>query len=137
MRWAFFAGLGFGTALGFLYAPKSGAETRGNLRNAATGSGKARQQISLIVDRAKAETDEAREANQSEASREEQQTVRAPVSILTIVNEWPHERLIEIDGIGPVLASKIISKRPYKAFQDLVASKLLPPSAITALRKAS
>ena len=48
-----------------------------------------------------------------------------------------HERLIEIDGIGPVLASKIIQNRPYESEQELIESKELPPSAIESLRKAA
>ena len=58
-------------------------------------------------------------------------------SLLQIINDWPQERLIEIDGIGPVLASKIIENRPYKADSDLLEAKILPPSAIDALRKAA
>ena len=58
-------------------------------------------------------------------------------NLLDIINEWPEERLIEIDGIGPVLAGKIIKNRPYESETDLINSKELPPSAIKALRNAS
>lgn len=56
--------------------------------------------------------------------------------LLAILNEWPHERLIEIDGIGPVLATKIIQNRPYDSIEALDNSKL-PPSAIESLKKAA
>src|SRR4051812_39027352 len=49
-------------------------------------------------------------------------------TFLEVINEWPEERLITIHGIGPVLASKIISNRPYETEGDLVDSKELPPS---------
>lgn len=57
--------------------------------------------------------------------------------LMSILNEWPHERLIEIDGIGPVLATKIIQHRPYESEEALINSKELPPSAIESLRKAA
>lgn len=57
--------------------------------------------------------------------------------LMAILNDWPHERLIEIDGIGPVLANKIIQHRPYESEEALMASKQLPPSAIESLRKAA
>ena len=58
-------------------------------------------------------------------------------SLLSIINEWPHDRLIAIDGIGPVLAQKIIQHRPYRSEQDFIDMKELPPSAIENLRKAA
>jgi DNA uptake protein ComE-like DNA-binding protein len=57
--------------------------------------------------------------------------------LLAILNEWPHEKLIEIPGIGPILATKIIQNRPYKSEHDLINSKELPPSAIANLRKSA
>ena len=57
--------------------------------------------------------------------------------LMSILNEWPHEKLVEIDGIGPVLATKIIQHRPYESEEALLNSKELPPSAIESLRKAA
>ena len=58
-------------------------------------------------------------------------------SLLAILNDWPHERLIAIDGIGPVLANRIIQHRPYKSEQEFIDLKDFPPSAIENLRKAA
>lgn len=56
-------------------------------------------------------------------------------SLLEIINEWPQERLIEIEGIGPVLAKKIIQGRPYENEDAFTSTKKLPPSAIRSLKR--
>lgn len=58
-------------------------------------------------------------------------------NLLSVINEWTHDRLIAIDGIGPVLAQKIIQHRPYRSEQEFIDLKELPPSAIENLRKAA
>ncbi|MGE5111641.1 MAG: hypothetical protein ACM3JB_12330 [Acidobacteriaceae bacterium] len=126
MKWLFFAGLGTGTVLGMLVAPRSGR----------------RVQTSSPEHMPKPRTHRSR---RSQVPRHEVQAEAQPMEsspekrddLMTILNDWPHERLIEIDGIGPVLASKIIRNRPFKSEQDLIESKELPPSAIAALRRAS
>ncbi len=124
---AFLAGLGIGTLLGIVFAPASGEETRRTLTEAANQRfGDVREQISTARD----------QVNQY-ASRARETFDRSADCMLDIINEWPEQRLIEIHGIGPVLAEKIIKNRPYKEESDLIESKILPPSAIEALRKAS
>jgi gas vesicle protein len=144
----FLAGLGIGALIGVVIAPQKGEDTRRALADAAN------QRFSGIKDDLDQHLDELKNsASESISSFKEQvgqqvSNVRETVStakekfsggnsLLEIINEWPQERLIEIDGIGPVLASKIIENRPYKADSDLVESKILPPSAIEALRKAA
>ncbi len=100
-----------------------------------------RERVQPVVDSARERVqplvDSARESVNSAMDRagELKDTV-ANRGLLAILNDWPHERLIEIDGIGPVLATKIIQNRPYESLDSLDNSKL-PPSAIESLKKAA
>ena len=87
--------------------------------------------ISQSVDRVMAQASDVRDRVVSAAQK------AGNGGLMAILNDWPHERLIEIDGIGPVLATKIIQHRPYESEEALVNSKELPPSAIESLRKAA
>lgn len=153
----FLTGLGLGAAVGLLMAPKPGRETRSDIQELARNSyegGRDRLQELLeqvsrrmqpAVDKAREGMDTVRDSVESIADRipEEASEIRSQVKggvngiDLSILNDWPHERLIEIDGIGPVLATRIIQNRPYKSEQQLVESKQLPPSAIESLRNAA
>jgi len=97
----------------------------------------ARQRVDDIRERLQPAVDQARERVSSAVGTVKQQADRLGSSLLDIINEWPHDRLIAIDGIGPVLASKIIQGRPYTSEEQLVEAKTLPPSAIESLRKAA
>ena len=162
---SFFTGLSLGAAVGLLLAPKSGRETRNDLQELARNSyeggrdrlqellERAHERMQPIVDKARQGIDAARDRIQavaeqvSEQASQVREQVREKVAevtqssgsndLMSILNEWPHERLIEIDGIGPVLATKIIQNRPYESEDDLIESKQLPPSAIESLRNAA
>ncbi len=100
-----------------------------------------RERIQPLVDSAREHVkplvDEAAERVHSAADSVKKQAGRVRVTFMEVINEWPHERLIEIDGIGPVLATKIIHGRPYKTEEALIEAKTLPPSAIECLRRAA
>lgn len=141
-----------------LIAPKSGAETRDELEDFARNSlnreklnevldegrerlqnvvDQGREQINSVRERVQPVVDSAREGVSSAMGRAgELKDSIANRGLLAILNEWSHERLIEIDGIGPVLATKIIQNRPYESLDALENSKL-PPSAIESLKKAA
>jgi gas vesicle protein len=162
---SFLTGLSLGAAVGLLMAPKSGRETRNDLQELARNSyeggrdrlqellERANDRMQPMVDKARQGIDAARDRIQpvadqvSEQASQVRDQVRDKVAevtqstgrndLMSILNDWPHERLIEIDGIGPVLATKIIQNRPYESEEDLIESKQLPPSAIESLRNAA
>jgi len=140
MKWTFFAGLGAGAAIGMLIAPKSGVELREDLTDFAKEN-LDREKLDSLVDQARDRVqpvmDQARDTVASAADSLKQQASKLGGSFLDIINEWPHDRLIAIDGIGPVLATKIIQGRPYTSEEQLVEAKTLPPSAIESLRNAA
>ncbi|HEX6880857.1 MAG TPA: YtxH domain-containing protein [Terriglobales bacterium] len=164
MKWSFLTGLGLGTAVGILMAPKAGSELRENISRVARDSydgsrdrlqslfEDAYRRVQPIADTVGRGIRDARESVQQQAeataarvserleevtANGERQEENGGNGIMSILNEWPHERLIEIDGIGPVLASKIIQHRPYNSEEELIDSKRLPPSAIESLRNAA
>jgi DNA uptake protein ComE-like DNA-binding protein len=55
-------------------------------------------------------------------------------SLLELLNEGSQDELIAVNGIGPVLALKIVQHRPYKDEQQALEEKVVPPSAFEALR---
>lgn len=162
---SFLTGLSLGAAVGLLVAPKSGRETRSDLQELARNSyeggrdrlqelfERANERMQPIVDKSRQGIDAARDRIQPVAEQvgEQASQVREQLrekvvevtqssgstDLMSILNDWPRERLIEIDGIGPVLATKIIQNRPYDSEEDLIESKQLPPSAIESLRNAA
>jgi DNA uptake protein ComE-like DNA-binding protein len=131
----FIAGLGIGALIGVVIAPKAGEETRQELLNSANRRlGEVKDNLNEVKDSASKRIHNIKEQDTVSA---EAKKISGSNSLLDIINDWPQERLIEIDGIGPVLASKIIENRPYKEDSDLLEAKILPPSAVEALRKAA
>lgn len=55
-------------------------------------------------------------------------------SLLELLNEGTQDELIAVNGIGPVLALKIVKHRPYKSEQQPLDDNIIPPSAFEALR---
>ncbi|HWR14484.1 MAG TPA: YtxH domain-containing protein [Terriglobales bacterium] len=146
----FLAGLGIGSAIGMLIAPRRGAELREHLldtarerfdgvRERVEDAGERMEPVLKDVhDSLDPMVKQGREKLERAAGKiSELKEKSGNGNLLTILNEWPHERLIEIEGIGPVLATRIIQNRPYESEQDLLEAKALPPSAIESLRKAA
>ena len=154
MKWTFFAGLGAGAALGMLVAPKSGSELRDDIQDFAHDSfeqgrerlqpviDQAREHVEPVMDDVRGRIDNLTTQASSVADRvvDHASELKERVTnggLLSVINEWTHDRLIALDGIGPVLAQKIIRHRPYRSEEELVDLKELPPSAIESLRKAA
>jgi gas vesicle protein len=137
---AFFTGLGLGAAVGLLLAPKSGSETRNDIQKLARNSYEGgRDRLQDILEQISRRTQSVAEpiADQFRDIRDQVRDRVGASDMMTILNEWPRERLTEIDGIGPVLADKIIQQRPYESEQELIDLKQLPPGAIESLRDAA
>ncbi len=55
-------------------------------------------------------------------------------SELVDINSASKEKLMELKGIGPAYAEKIIGNRPYKGKDDLVNKKLIPKSTYDGIK---
>lgn len=156
------AGLGLAATAALLLAPRPGRKTGGDIqelaRNSYPGDGdplqdlleRASRQMQSAAAQAGQEMDDAVntacDRAESAAGQLREEAVKlcnqgkdtvGGNGLMSILNDWPLERLIEIDGVGPVLAGRIIQHRPYESEQQLIESKQLPPSAIESLRNAA
>jgi DNA uptake protein ComE-like DNA-binding protein len=52
-----------------------------------------------------------------------------------LINTLGREELMNVNGIGPVLADKIISGRPYASRRDLLERGILPQSTFHELER--
>lgn len=137
---ALLAGIGIGAMIGIAIAPNSVGERRRDLlRRAGERFSSFREQASAphpVSERAEPRADE-QSSDWKRSTGTQASAASEGDSLMTIINDWPESRLIEIEGIGPGLALKIIQSRPYRTESDLTEAKFLPPSAIDALRKAA
>jgi gas vesicle protein len=124
---SFFVGIGIGALIGIAIAPKSGAETRRDLLR------RGGEHFSRLGEN----FNQAPSGERTRSAVTQSATASKRDSLLAIINDWTEARLIEIDGIGPVLALKIIQNRPYSTASELTDAKILPPSAIDALQNAA
>lgn len=150
---AFLAGLGTGIALGVLYAPKSGNQTREQIRQKAGElAGKAKKQVGKAGQFAGSVQEEARDFGSPTETQDIGSTTKArdfgpqteeavPAAakvdegLLLRLNTASRDELMSISGIGPVTADKIIRGRPYHAAEQLVDRGIVPESVFKEMQK--
>jgi DNA uptake protein ComE-like DNA-binding protein len=72
--------------------------------------------------------------NESGEQNGEQMSFPSRDSLLDLLNDGTQEELIAVNGIGPVLALKIVKNRPYKNEEQPLEENVIPPSAFESLR---
>jgi len=141
---AFLTGLGIGVGLGVLFAPDSGEGTRKEVRQRISdwSESLSRQAENLktaaretLGDRvsesaAKAAVKASDLPPKKSADRESARSERDE-----LINTLGREELMNVNGIGPVLADKIISGRPYASRRDLLERGILPQSTFHELER--
>jgi competence protein ComEA len=143
----FLIGLGLGVAAGTMIAPSSGDETRERLRKKTEEildgvrgrANQIRHRAGMLGDVVQSIRRPTRGAENERGSRSEAGASRAeePESGSgTRLNTISREELLEVYGIGPVLADKIIQNRPYGRAHEVVERGILPQSTFENLREA-
>lgn len=135
---AFLAGLGIGIGLGILFAPDNGEVSRGKVRQRLDDW---RERLSRHVDRAKQTvTHQSDLFSQHAVDREapdgeKKEPARAESSNDDVINTGSRDELMTVNGIGPVLADRIISGRPYSSRKELVDRGIIGQSTFEELER--
>ncbi|HZU44684.1 MAG TPA: hypothetical protein VE994_18545 [Terriglobales bacterium] len=135
----FLIGLGLGIAAGTMIAPASGDESRARVRGRAQQIfHRVRRRVNRGWQKAAMAGDVVRSIRSR--SRTERRDANAgddrETGSATRLNTISREELLEIYGIGPVLADKIIQNRPYNRAEEVVERGILPQSTFGNLREA-
>ena len=133
---AFLTGLGLGVGLGILLAPDTGERTRSKVRETFNEwSDRFSQQVNSVTKTVAAQagqlsqrmSDSSKEQNDPSLSKKPQSNAFADgISI----NSLSRDELMTVNGIGPVLADRIISGRPYSSARDLVQRGIIAQSTL-------
>ena len=136
---AFLLGLGIGGVIGLLVTPESGEANRRKLRSRLTEwSQNVQTQIDNAKQQMRTEGAATRSANQSTdevPARKEPASEKEAGATADPLNTMTREELMEVNGIGPVLAEKILSNRPYSSTEDLHQRGILPQSTFDELER--
>ena len=140
---AFLTGLGIGVGLGVLFARDSGEATRKKLgeRISDWSESIARQAENLktatrgVGDRVSETAANAFEKASDLAPKKRADRESATSERDELINTVGREDLMNVNGIGPVLADKIISGRPYSSRRDVLERGILPQSTFDELER--
>jgi DNA uptake protein ComE-like DNA-binding protein len=134
---AFMAGVGIGIGIGILFAPDSGEVSRRKLRGRVSEwSGSLENMIDEKSNRLRTQAGPPRETGSDEEVDRKNDQARAERSgSADSVNTMSREELMNVSGIGPVLADKIISGRPYGSARELLERGILPRSTFNELER--
>jgi DNA uptake protein ComE-like DNA-binding protein len=112
---AFLTGLGLGTAVGLLLAPRKGEETRAAFAERMEGYLKYHE----------------KEAGQSEASEQPSESE----AIAEVLNTSAKHDLMSVPGIGKGTAKRIIENRPYETKEEVLEEGVVPEAILDRIKE--
>jgi DNA uptake protein ComE-like DNA-binding protein len=136
---AFLTGLGIGVGLAVVFAPESGEATRGKVRERISEWSdtvsrqieRAKNTLANQADRFQSHTP----ADQGDHSRAAKSRKDAGLSTGDLINSISKDELLNVYGIGPVLADRIISGRPYSSRRELLERHVISQSTFEELER--
>jgi DNA uptake protein ComE-like DNA-binding protein len=137
---AFLIGLGVGAGLGILFAPHTGERTRRKVR-ARIGSWThaPSKQVNRVKNAVASQADQLSQRASRESKEQNGRSAKRPqarsVADSDLVNSLSRDDLMTVNGIGPVLAERIISGRPYSSIRDLVDRRIIAQSTLDELER--
>jgi DNA uptake protein ComE-like DNA-binding protein len=133
---AFLVGVGIGVGVGMLFAPESGEVSRRKLRARVTEWS---ESLGRTIDEAKDRFQEfvptENKIEEPLPPRKDQAKAQSPSESTDPINTMTREELMNVNGIGQVLADKVISSRPYGSPRDVVDRGILPLSTFEELER--
>jgi DNA uptake protein ComE-like DNA-binding protein len=138
---AFLIGLGIGVGVGVLFAPDRGEVTRkkmGERLSDWSESLSRRAENLKTAARGVGDSDAAANASEKASDLPPKKTAdREPATSQSdeLVNTVRREELMNVNGIGPVLADRIISGRPYSSRRELVERGILSQGTLEELER--
>jgi DNA uptake protein ComE-like DNA-binding protein len=140
---AFLTGLGIGVGLAVLFAPENGEASRGKVRERINEwSDTLFQQIDRTKDAIAKQGDrfltggsqgqEEQRANRSVTKMPRRDSHRSNGDLINTISK---EELLSVYGIGPVLADRIISGRPYASRHELIERRVLSQNTFEELER--
>ncbi len=132
---SFLVGLGIGVGLAMLLAPESGDRTRRKAWRSVTGRLDKLSQHAPFAGQAETHSklrSQEREQQDAPGSSKKRQG-RAGRS--DSINSLSRDELMTVNGIGPVLADRIISGRPYSSTRDLVDRGIIAQGTLEELER--
>jgi DNA uptake protein ComE-like DNA-binding protein len=127
----FLVGLGLGFGVGLLMAPQPGSRTRRQLARKAENIGDALREQPLR-ERVR---ETASEIGRTAAEYAQAAAQKLGAGPLLMLNTGSLDQLMEIYGIGPVLAERIIEGRPYTSPHQVVERGILPERTFAELKR--
>lgn len=143
MRW-FLAGFGIGFGAGVLIAPQRGRDTRDQIAAKAEEWFEAARDEAVNLAHNPGQLlgplrDRASELNETvTATLQHGRELAGNIfedGAASALNSASREQLLAVYGVGPVLAEKIISERPYRSFDDLLERNIVPQPVIENLKR--
>ncbi len=143
------AGIASGVALGVLFAPTRGEQTRRRIRAKATEIG---DRAMAEAERLKGAAGDYAQQGGSYAQRVAEQAsdttshlkdaaqriaTKAGLGPLAMLNTASREELMTVRGIGPVLADRIIKGRPFTSAEQVMERGILPANILEELKRES
>lgn len=128
----FLTGLGIGVGLGILLAPEAGDRTRRRVWESVTSW---RDRVSHQVDSLRTADSGQVEKHSNQSSPGSSKKRQGTTGRGDSINSLSRDELMTVNGIGPVLADRIISGRPYSSTRDLVDRGIIAQSTLDELER--
>lgn len=133
---SFLAGFGIGVGLGLLFAPDRGDATRSKIKDRVDDwSETLSRKVSDARQTIGKQTDRVSQQKNAESSSETRKGPSRSEPEEDAINVLSREELMEVNGIGPVLAERIIAGRPYSSHGELVERGILAQSTLQEFEK--